>query len=156
MNQTQTDTAQEDRPIPEPIQDIVVKIFQDGGAFLAERLLYYASNEDLSEGDIPLTVPSAQAFHHFYTQTYALGETSITCSQDGCLVLEYHFPQRGEPDRRSATIWFTDDDNVVFAATDKDGFWLDQNRREDRSVSVDQAIAILVEGNLIQRREDPA
>ena len=87
---------------------------------LAERIAYFASDEDLEDGDIPLTLESARGFLSFFGAVKSEGRVSLTCSSEGWLCAVWRFP-----DERRASIWFLDTDRVMFAATNTDGDFIE-------------------------------
>ena len=87
-----------------------------GYAELAERLAYFASDADLEDGDVPLTLASARGFLAFFGAVASEGEIDLTCSQEGWLCAGLRFA-----DQRNAALWFMDSDKVMFTATNRDG-----------------------------------
>ena len=87
-----------------------------GRADLAERLAYFASDEDLDEGDVPLTLDSARGFLAFFGAVESEEEVRLTCTQEGWLCAEWDFT-----DKRGTGLWFLDADRVMFTATNRDG-----------------------------------
>ena len=83
---------------------------------LAERLTYFASDQDLDDGDVPLTLESAQGFLAFFGAVETEGEIDLTCSQEGWLCAGLRFE-----DQRNAALWFMDSVKVMFTATNRDG-----------------------------------
>jgi hypothetical protein len=83
---------------------------------LADRLVYFASDEDLDDGDVPLTLESARGFLAFFGAVETEGEIDLTCSQEGWLCAGLRFE-----DKRNAALWFMDSDKVMFTATSRDG-----------------------------------
>lgn len=86
---------------------------------LAERLAYFASDADLDDGDVPLTLASARGFLAFFGAAETEGEIDLTCSQEGWLCAGLRFE-----DKRNAALWFMDSDKVMFTATNRDGKFL--------------------------------
>ncbi len=86
---------------------------------LADRLTYFASDEDLDDGDVPLTLESALGFLAFFGSVEAEGKIDLTCSQEGWLCAGLRFE-----DKRNAALWFMDSDKVMFTATNRDGKFL--------------------------------
>ena len=83
---------------------------------LGDRIAYFASDADLDEGDVPLTAVSAVDFFDFFRSVESKGQITLSCSPEGWLSASWRFP-----DKRGATLWFTGNSRVMFAATDKDG-----------------------------------
>ena len=83
---------------------------------LAERLAYFASDEDLDDGDVPLTLESARGFLAFFGAVETEGNIDLTCSQEGWLCAGLRFE-----DQRNAALWFMDGDKVMFTASNGDG-----------------------------------
>ena len=83
---------------------------------LADRLAYFASDEDLDEGDVPVTLASAQGFLAFFGAVETDGEIRMTCTQEGWICAEWDFT-----DHRDAGLWFLDADRIMFSATGRDG-----------------------------------
>lgn len=89
---------------------------------LANRIAYFASDEDLEDGDIPVTVDSARGFLSFFSAVKSEGRVSLTCSPEGWLCAVWRFPF---PDERRASLWFLDADRVMFAATSATGEFIE-------------------------------
>ena len=89
---------------------------------LADRLAYFASDEDLDDGDVPLTLESALGFLAFFGAVESQGEVSLTCSPEGWILAVWRFP-----DTRRISLWFMDYDTVIYAARKSDGFFADLN-----------------------------
>ena len=70
---------------------------------LAERLAYFASDEDLDDGDVPLTLESARGFLAFFGAVETEGKVHLGCTTEGWICAEWDFP-----DRRDAGLWFLD------------------------------------------------
>ena len=87
-----------------------------GRADLAERIAYFASDEDLDDGDVPLTLESARGFLAFFGVVETEGKIDLTCSQEGWLCAGLRFE-----DKRNAALWFLDSDKVMFTASNRDG-----------------------------------
>ena len=83
---------------------------------LADRLAYFASDEDLDDGDVPVTLASAQGFLAFFGAVETDGEIRMTCTQEGWICAEWDFT-----DHRDAGLWFLDADRIMFSATGRDG-----------------------------------
>ena len=87
---------------------------------LADRLAYFASDEDLDDGDVPLTLESALGFLAFFGAVESEGSIDVTCSQEGWLCVGWRFD-----DERNAALWFLDGDRVMFTANGTDGKFID-------------------------------
>lgn len=97
--------------------DDVCNVLRGWGEYsLAERIAYFASDEDLEDGDIPVTTESARGFLAFFGPVSSEGHLSLTCSPEGWLCAVWRFP-----DQRRASLWFLDTDRVMLAATDDAG-----------------------------------
>ena len=100
---------------------------------LADRLAYFASDEDLDNGDVPLTLESARGFLAFFGAVETEGKIDLTCSQEGWLCVGLRFE-----DKRNAALWFVDSDKVTFTATDRDGKFV--NIRGGRKTTTSKTI----------------
>ena len=87
---------------------------------LADRIAYFASDEDLDDGDVPLTLESARGFLAFFSELESDGKVGLACSQEGWICAEWRFP-----DQRRASLWFLDEDRIMFAATDDSGNFIE-------------------------------
>ena len=87
---------------------------------LAHRLAYFASDEDLDDGDVPLTLESALGFLAFFGAVESEGSIDVTCSQEGWLCVGWRFD-----DERNAALWFLDSDRIMFTANDASGRFID-------------------------------
>ncbi len=87
-----------------------------GRADLAVRMTYLASDEDLDDGDVPLTLESARGFLAFFGAVETDGKVRMTCTQEGWICAEWEFA-----DNRDAGLWFLDADRIMFTATDRAG-----------------------------------
>ena len=94
---------------------------------LADRLTYFASDEDLDDGDVPLTLESARGFLAFWGEVKSEGEVSLGCSIEGWICAEWDFP-----DRRDVGLWFLDDQRLMYTARDADGRFMDLNNDGSR------------------------
>ena len=88
-----------------------------GEGELADRLDYLASDEDLDPGESAATDESARGFFEFFTSVEADSKVGLACSQEGWVVGEW----RWFPDKRSASIWFLDGEQVMFTAKKRNG-----------------------------------
>lgn len=84
---------------------------------MADRLDYLASEEDLDTGESPATDESARGFFKFFTSLTSDSKVGLACSPEGWIVGEW----RWFPDKRGASIWFLDDERVMFTANKKAG-----------------------------------
>ena len=89
---------------------------------LAERLAYFASDEDLDDGDVPLTLESARGFLAFFGAVETEGKVHLGCTTEGWICAEWDFP-----DRRDAGLWFLDSQRLMYTANGFDGRFLDLN-----------------------------
>ena len=91
---------------------------------LADRIAYFASDADLDDGDVPVTLDSALGFLAFFGAVASPdGTESLTCSPEGWILSVWRFP-----DQRRISLWFVDGDTVMFAIRKADGrFVLDLN-----------------------------
>ena len=84
---------------------------------LADRLAYFASDENLEDGDERLTLESAQGFLAFFGAVESIdGDVSLTCSPEGWILSVWRFP-----DGRRVSLWFVNADTVMYAARKSDG-----------------------------------
>ena len=91
---------------------------------LADRIAYFASDADLDDGDVPVTLESALGFLAFFGAVESAdGKVDLGCSPEGWICAVWRFP-----DLRRISIWFVDCDTVMFAIRQADGrFVLDLN-----------------------------
>ena len=91
---------------------------------LADRIAYFASDADLDDGDVPVTLESALGFLVLFGAVESAdGKESLTCSPEGWLLSVWRFP-----DLRRISLWFVGCDTVMFAIRKADGrFVLDLN-----------------------------
>ena len=87
-----------------------------GEGELADRLDYLASSEDLDPGDMPATAESARGLWGFLCTVQWDGEFGLACSPEGWIVGEWRFG-----DKRRASVWFLDDERVMFTAKKMNG-----------------------------------
>ena len=87
---------------------------------IADRIAYFASDEDLEEGDVPLTLESARGFLSFFEAVKSEGRISLTCSPEGWLCAVWRFA-----DERRASLWFLDSHRVMFSAIDAAGNFIE-------------------------------
>lgn len=91
-----------------------------GYAGLAERLAYFASEEDLDDGDVCLTLASALGFLAFFGAVETDGKVHLGCTTEGWICAEWDFP-----DLRDAGLWFLDGQRLMYTACGADGSFLD-------------------------------
>ena len=84
---------------------------------MARRIAYFASDEDLEEGEAPVTLESVMGFWEFFNQVESQGKLDLACSPEGCMSAVWRFPD----DERRACVWFFGDNRVTFSATDAAG-----------------------------------
>ena len=99
------------------IAEISALLRDTGEDELADRLDYLASDEDLEPGESPATDESARGFFEFFASIKSDSKVGLACSPEGWIVGEW----RWYPDERGASIWFRDDEIVMFTANKKDG-----------------------------------
>ena len=88
-----------------------------GEAELAERLEYLASEADLDPGESAATDASARGFFEFFARVECDSKVGLACSPEGWIVGEW----RWFPDRRGASIWFLEEERVMFTANKRNG-----------------------------------
>ena len=95
-----------------------------GRSNLADRIAYFASDADLDDGDVPVTLDSALGFLAFFGAVESAdGKVDLGCSPEGWLCAVWRFP-----DPRRISLWFVDGDTVMFAVRKANGrFVLDLN-----------------------------
>ncbi len=99
------------------IAEISARLREMGEGELADRLDYLASDEDLDPGESPATDESARGFFEFFTSVKSDSKVGLACSPEGWVVGEW----RWFPDKRSASIWFLDGEQVMFTARKRSG-----------------------------------
>ena len=87
---------------------------------LADRIAYFASDADLADGDVPVTLASVLGFLAFFGAVESEGKVELGCSPEGWICAEWDFP-----DSRDAGLWFLDSQRVMFSATNRDGKFID-------------------------------
>ena len=102
------------------ISDVCEVLHIWGEHDLAGRIAYFASDEDLEDGDIPVTPEITKGFLSFFGSVKSEGRVSLTCSPEGWLCAVWRFP-----DNRRASLWFLDTNRVMFAATNADGDFIE-------------------------------
>ncbi len=94
---------------------------------LADRIAYFASDADLDDGDVPVTLDSTLGFLAFFGAVESEdGEISLTCSPEGWILSVWRFP-----DYRRVSVWFQDFDTVMYAARKSDGYFSDLDTRSE-------------------------
>ena len=113
---------------------------------LADRLAYFASDEDLDEGDIPVTLESALGFLVFFGMVETDGKIRMTCAQEGWICAEWDFT-----DNRDAGLWFLDRDRIMFSAIGRNGKFI--NIRGGRKIASRRVIMrkLVTEGLFVCR-----
>ena len=87
---------------------------------LADRIAWFASNDDLDDGELPLTLDSARGFLAVFGAVDADAKLELACSPEGWLCAEWYFD-----DARIATIHLLDCRRAMFAARCADGRFTD-------------------------------
>ena len=111
---------------PHTIKKICNALTNQGYPELAKRIAYFASDEDLEEGDVPVTPESTLGFWEPFKAVDSEGRLGLTCSSEGWLCGSWDFS-----DARGATLWFLDSQRVMFAATGTDGKFIRIASAED-------------------------
>ncbi len=106
--------------LPRTVADVCDVLRWQGRADLAERIKYFASDEDLDAGDVPVTLDSALGFLAFFDAVESAGQTQLACSPEGWICAVWTFP-----DCRRVSLWFVDQDKVLCAARQSDGRFAD-------------------------------
>ena len=99
------------------IAEISARLRGMGEHELSDRLDYLASDEDLDSVELPATAESARGFWEFFTSVESDSKVGLACSPEGWIVGEW----RWFPDKRGASIWFLDDERVMFTANRRSG-----------------------------------
>ena len=94
---------------------------------LADRLAYFASDADLEDGDVPLTLESAQGFLAFFGAVASSAKVHLGCTAEGWICAEWDFA-----DLRDAGLWFLDEQRLMYTACGVDGSFLDLNNDGSR------------------------
>ena len=119
-----------------------------GEGVLADRLDYLASDADLDVGEFSASDESARGFFELFSGVESEGEVVLGCSPEGWVVAEWRFP-----DARGVSVWFLDAGRVMFAATDKDGRFVDI-QGPARTLERTALMQGLVRGELFSWRHD--
>ena len=107
-------------PHPTTIDEICATLAALGYPELAQRIAYFASDADLDEGDVPVTLESAQGFWEFFNAVQSDGKLLTGCSSEGHICADWGFE-----DGRLVAIWFLDSQKVRFAASYAPGKWVE-------------------------------
>ena len=107
-------------PSPQTIPEICAALEKQGHPDLAQRIAYFASDEDLEEGDAPVTLESALGFWEFFSAVESEGQLVTGCSEEGHICADWKFD-----DHRLVAIWFLDAEKVRFAASYAPGKWVE-------------------------------
>ena len=135
---------------PNTIQEICAALAEGGREDLARRIVYFASDEDLEEGDAPVTVESVLGVWEFFKAVDALEAScliDLACSPDGCISAVWRYP-----DERRACVWFVNVDDTRVAATDAQGEFIDFDY--DDAVNREKVAKKLVEAGLLKWRPE--
>ena len=117
---------------------------------LADRLDYLASEEELELGESPATDESARGFFEFFTSVESDSKVGLACSPEGWIVGEW----RWFPDKRGASIWFLDDERVMFTANKRSGgFVAIEGQKNITTLAI--LNRVLVEEGLFSWRRNP-
>ena len=136
-------------PYPATLDEICAALTERGCPALARRLAYFASDDDLEPGDVPLTLASALGFWDFFRRVDSEGRAFTGCSPEGWLCVEWDFD-----DQRGVSLWFLDDQQVRFAAKGADGQWVQVDGGNAGSLAV--VAEKLVEAGLFQWHQETA
>ena len=104
------------------IENICQTLTSWGEDRVARRISYFASDEDLEEGDVSLTIESVQDFMLFFRYVKSEGNIDLGCTPEGNLYASWGFP-----DKRGASLWFFGGKSIMFAATDSNGNFIELN-----------------------------
>ena len=104
---------------PNTIEEVCAALAEGGREDLARRIAYFASAEDLEEGDAPITVESVLGFWEFFSAVHSDTRVEMGCSAEGQICADWRFE-----DERGVAIWFLDSQRVRFAATYAPGKWV--------------------------------
>ena len=122
---------------PQTIPEICAALTGRGRPELARRLAYFASEEDLEPGDMPVTLESAQGFWEFLSVVDSDTRLEIGCSAEGWICADWRFE-----DERGVAIWFLNPQQVRFAATTANGTWIriDQGNTGDPAAVAEKLV----------------
>ncbi len=93
---------------------------------LADRIAYFASEDDLDDGDVSVTLESALGFLAFFGAVESEGQVDLGCSPEGWICAEWFFS-----DNRLVSVLFPDRDKVDCAARKSDGRFIEINSGGD-------------------------
>ena len=113
-------TFHPERRDDEPIAFVRAYLCLMGEENLGDQIAYFASDADLYEGDAPLAANSAVDFLEFFKSVESEGQINLSCSPEGWLSASWRFP-----DKRGVSLWFTGNSRVMFAATDRQGRFIE-------------------------------
>ena len=113
---------------------------------LADRIDYFASDEDLEDGDVPVILESVLGFLAFFGEVESNGKLDMTCSPEGWICAVWRFP-----DQRLATLWFLDRNNVMYAACKSDGAFVDLAEGQEKGSRSHITERLLEYGEWFQR-----
>ena len=120
---------------------------RQGHISLADRIGYFASDDDLDDGDVPLTPASSRGFLRFLDAVKTDGDLDVTCTPEGWICATWSFS-----DKRRAAIWFIDESQVMFAAKDKDGSFVEIDGGSEKGSS-SEIMVRLVDAGLFRWRQ---
>ena len=100
--------------------DISALLRDMGEGKLADRLDYLASDEDLENGESPITLESARAFFELFTSVEFEGSVGLGSTPEGWVYAQWSYP-----DERALGVWFIDTECVKYTARDKAGIHID-------------------------------
>lgn len=106
--------------LPQTIPQICTALTQQGYPNLAKRISYFASDEDLEEGDVAVTLESALGFWEFFQAVESEGKLVTSCTAEGQVCADWRFE-----DERIVAIWFLDFEKVRLAASYAPGKWVE-------------------------------
>ena len=113
---------------------------------LAERIEYFASDQDLEDDEVALTVDSAKDFLSFLNLVHTTAQISLTCSPEGWLCASWKFS-----DDRRATLWFRGSRQIAVVAIDRAGEYVDLEDGKEIG-PLDEVVLKLVEAGLFKWR----
>ena len=113
---------------------------------LAERIEYFASDQDLEDDEVALRVDSAKDFLSFLNLVHTTAHISLTCSPEGWLCASWKFS-----DDRRATLWFRGSRQIAVVAIDPAGEYVDLEDGKEIG-PLDEVVLKLVEAGLFKWR----
>ena len=137
-------------PHPATIAEICAALEQQGHPDLARRIAYFASDEDLEEGDAPVTLESVLGFWEFFQAVESDTRVELGCSTEGVICADWRFD-----DLRITAIWFLDREKVRFAAREGNGQWLDLDDSGDTGLLAELAAKLVEAGLFAWRLKHP-